>query len=485
MYFRATYQKPFNVLNVWLDPGASGLSIVFELCSGNQLIGSLKAQALDFGLDTVDTMARGPWWWGPVHQQLIDLLQTNLPTDATPLWLSFGTHFDPSSSQRPSLRSGATVSRPSGYLAVLSWELNLVPKLNRPVLRMQGLPVRPLTQHQTLHIAICCSFSAAKQAEPPNETLLRVFSQIPIFPGQDVTFHVFADLQLQPLLVQLPALLAPAKVQIYDPHDAAKYGDAAPSQMVQDDGNDLENPWLLWMRDSLLPVGADAVQFVTHGYMSRGNGALAFAESPVHNQDRAWARFVGTRQISTLLDRLGAWSAVLTSPLVNYSAEGLRVLHEDLTDYVAGPLLLYEMWDDPERKDLRAAYSYLFGQSPREIPLTPSIALYTHPDWTQPFDVDPSLPLRHMIQEYTLAARLHTSFAGPKEVPAWVAAGQRSLEKSVAKMSLADTETGESQAAQEGRQEALRFTADLFAKYAGEDERATALPVAEIPKETV
>src|SRR5262249_3131312 len=160
------------------------------------------------------------------------------------VWLSFGTHLDPPSQDLTSGEAAAavmsrvrpTVSRPSGFLSTLSWELNLVPHLNRPVLRMQGLPLRPLTQHQTLHIAICCSFSAAKQMEPPNETIDRIFGQIPEFPGQRVTLHVFADKNLQALLAPLPTRLAHVgTVRIYNPEEAAKYGDAEQTRAVDDD----------------------------------------------------------------------------------------------------------------------------------------------------------------------------------------------------------------------------------------------------------
>jgi hypothetical protein len=480
MYIRQTKQGgALNILNAWLDPAASGLTFVFELCHGSELRGELRISSADFGFDGFDDMPSIGSWTRQGAMSLAPWLAQMLPLDGTPLWLSFGTHPDPSGSQISSRRLGATQSRPSGFLPVLSWELNLVPALARPVLRMQGLSVRPLTQHHTLHIAVCCSFATAKQiplSEPPQETLNRIFNQIPLLPGQELTLHVFADLGLQPLIASLPQQCAPAAVVIYDPSTAVQYGDAQRVTSVTDDHSDLHNPWLLWMRDKLSETGIDAVQFVSHGFVSRGHGALALAESPLHNQDRQWARFVGTREISMLLDQLGAWSAILTSPLGNYSVPGLRILQDELTDYIAGPVMLYEMADDPARTDLRSAYNYIFNSSVLTPPFGRAISLYTHPDWKQPFDNDSEedIPTRDLIDQFTLAGRLSTAFASSQQIPAWVAAGQRSLERSVAKMSLAglsgDADTDSTRATRQGKQEALRFTADLFAKFASSKE---------------
>jgi hypothetical protein len=95
-----------------------------------------------------------------------------------------------------------------------------------------------------------------------------------------------------------------------------------------------------------------------------------------------------------------------------------------------------------------------------------SVSFYTHPDWRQPLADDDETPTRGLIQEFTLAGRLQDEFDSPQEVPGWLAAGQRSLERAVAKISLAGTGTDSSTATRQGREEALRLTADLFAKFA-------------------
>jgi hypothetical protein len=468
VYFRKTKQSgALNILNVWLDPGPSALLMVCELCHGSEVRGSMSAPASVFGLSGFDEVPSSGLWSGTMPQSLIDWLQPKLPADSTPLWLSFGTHPDPSGSEPPSPRIGRTQSRPTGFLPALSWELNLVPKIQRPVLRMQGMSVRPLTQRHTLHVAVCCSFSVAKQMQSPAETLLRIFNQIPSLPSQALTLHLFADQEVQGALVPVQQMLREtAQVRIYNPRDAARYGDAQRRDSIPE-ASDLQNPWLLWMRNTLSETGVDAVQFVTHGYMSRGHGALAFAESPLHNEDRQWARFVGTREISMFLDQLGAWSAVLTSSPDNFSVAGLRILQDELTEYVAGPVMLYNMADDPANNDLRTAYQYVFGVGTEQPEEMPAVSLYTHPDWGQPAGTAEEIPTQHLMEEFTLAGRLGDAFASPEEVPGWLAAGQRSLERSINKISVSGEETEANRATQQGRQDALRLTADLFAKFAG------------------
>ena len=176
-----------------------------------------------------------------------------------------------------------------------------------------------------------------------------------------------------------------------------------------------------------------------------------------------------------LVDQLGAWSVVLTSPFDNYSAAGLRILHDELTEFISGPVMLYEMMHDPLRNDLRAAYQYVFGTDAMQPPLASAISLYTHPDWKQPLDSEEEIPTQRLMREFTLASRLHDAFASPHEVPAWLAAGQRSLERSVAKMTLSGDQTDSGKAEQAGRQEALRFTADLFTRFARSEGISTGL----------
>jgi hypothetical protein len=465
MYFKHTRESvPLDVLNIWLDPGST-LMAVFELCKGANLVDSLRLPASVFGYPNFDKVPASGLWSASAAP-LGDWLKTWQQPDGMPLWLSFGTHPDPTGAASRSSMIGATEARPSGFLPVVFWEMNLLPVLGRSVLRMQGMPVRPLTQHQTLHVAICCSFAVAKQIEPPLGVLEKVFDQLHPLAGQRLTLHVFADNELKPTLDHLAARYSSVgEVIVYDPVEAGIYGEAERMSEVPDDLSDIQNPWLLWMRDKLSRAGADAVMFISHGYVSRGHGALAIAESPLRNSDRHWARFVGTRELSMFLNQLGAWSLILASPPHNFSVAGLRILQDDLTDYVAGPIVAYELDDDPARQDFAHAFDYLFNLSEAAPPLGRSLIIYTHPDWKQPFGGAEDYPTHQLLEEFTLAGRLRDRFSSADEVPSWLAAGQRSLERSVAKISTGALESDVGRAARKGKEDALRFTANLLARY--------------------
>ena len=139
------------------------------------------------------------------------------------------------------------------------------------------------------------------------------------------------------------------------------------------------SPWLQWMTKSMGGRSVDVVHFVCHGYMADHGGSLAFAESPVLNDDPQWCGFVGGSELSRFLIDLGAWSVAFTAPRHNYSPLGLRSLADELAQVRPGPVMHHESADDPDFKQLGDAYRLMYSNERISPEPAPAIALCCQP----------------------------------------------------------------------------------------------------------
>ncbi len=371
-------------------------------------------------------------------------LDNVIPHDGTPLWLSFPL--------------------PSGYLPIVPWEQLLEPRLQVPILRLSYTQVQPIVSSQTLDIIVCFSFPVAKQVMAPEAIINYYFDHIPANIARCTTFHVFADVAVQPLLQQVRARKPECNLQIYSPEQARQYEVPEANPTPSASSAELDSPWLLWIRDAMGSTSADLVHFFCHGYLAREDGFLCFSQSPLRNDDEFLARFVGARQICTFLDQVGAWSAAFSSQPGNYSIAGLRLLHDQMARIRPGPVLYHDMYSDPQADGLVQAYQYAYAIEEAYPPKSPSISLCCHPDWAMPVS-SPADPSEILLGELTLAGRIPQVFQSQQNTPSWLASGQRSLERSVAQL-ISTEPAGTEDVLESGTAEALRFTADLLRKHA-------------------
>jgi len=298
-----------------------------------------------------------------------------------------------------------------------------------------------------------------------------LIAQLPPDLPRRARLHVFPDVELFPMLKARARELGVAEtVRIYPPEEAQRYVGprASSSEMVE--AQTIENPWLLWIRDSLRHLSLDAVHFVCMGHLGRTRPGLRFANSPMHDFDYAWSRVVGARQLAMFLEQVGAWAVAFSSPVGNTSVLGLRMLFDEITRMVTGPVALHDMAVEADMDGLRRLYSYVFAPESAAPPSSPALALATHPTWTGAVNRQASERLSWLVNEYTLCNRV-SGLTSEEETPAWVTAQQRSLEKTIAEIA-AEPESEGDRAHQAGVLDALKFTSELIAKYAGNVEGA-------------
>jgi hypothetical protein len=357
--------------------------------------------------------------------------------------------------------SGAPVwlefREPTGLTPVVPWEA-LLSRFGHPVLRLPAQSIMPEAPSGSFDAVVC--FSSPRSEELLPERLVEAFvEQIPPDLAQFATFHLFADSAVQPLLRCVRDHFGEEfRIMIYDPADAPDITRPVGSDRTSEA---VENPWLLWMRESLRGQTADVVHFLCHGYVRRGHGGIALAESPIRNIDPEWAAFISAGELCQFLNDVGAWSVAFTSPPGNSSPAGLWLLQYSVAQLRPGPVLLHDM-ETVEQADLGNAYRFLYMPEPHPPPLSRGISLYCHPHHVAAGTPEADASSARVLNDYTLAGKV-----GTVKQSRWVAASQRILEQAAVKVSsAADTSTQE---VRDGAENALRWVAGVIAKHAAVD----------------
>lgn len=334
------------------------------------------------------------------------------------------------------------LAKPLGYLNLVPWEQLLVPELNMPLLRLPDFLAKPpRASLNSLDVILCTSLPVAKDPFPAPEQLRRIAGHILGVGPPATTIHVFADSQMCNELGYMFRGLA--NVRVYDPANAGTLPTAQATTRIGAMSNRISNPWLIWMRDALAGRSIDVVHFLAHGYLSRDQGALAFAESPLHNADRRIARFIGAGELLDFLTQVGAWAAAFSSPPRNFSEIGLRLLADTIAQMRPGPVLHQELRLDPDCESLGRAYDFVFGRGIAQPPVSPALFTYCHPSRLEAQAAATVRAPTRGRRRVSKGAKLVTPFpesaspaddpvtglyASDENVPAWIAATQRYIE---------------------------------------------------------
>lgn len=363
--------------------------------------------------------------------------------------------------------------KPIGYLALVPWEEILQPRIGVPILRVPDfLSDPPSESPHRLEVALCSSMPAAKGnfALPQHlaaitEAVLRLETR------RACHVHIFTDRQ------QLDAVrfyleqrgLLGAQVDLHDPDRATAYTAPDATTRVSEHARRIDNPWLLWMLDALRGHSVDVVHFISHGYHSHDQGALAFAQSPLQNEDTRIARFVGVGQLGHFLTQVGAWSVFFTSPENNFSEMGLRLLADNVAQSRPGPLVYHELRWDPACEMVAEAYRFLFGDGATRPPATRALFTYCHPARLLESEAAREASGRAAKSYSLFAAVPDLETQAEEEVPGWVSATERYIEQRVRDMDQVRA-TGELPATGDDMEEVERILAqvrDIVVKAAG------------------
>lgn len=318
--------------------------------------------------------------------------------------------------------------KPYGYLGVAPWERWIAEDLNIPVLRLPDVVAEPPHEDPTsLDIILCASMPMAKEPFEIVHHLLLAVERIRVaVPHRNAKFDVFTDRESKTELEkQLGARrLLGEVVRLHEPELAESYAIPRRSSEIPAAVSDLDSPWLLWMRNALHGRSVDMVHFLCHGYFSSDRSALAFAQTPLVNEDPHWSRFVDLAELRTFLLQVGAWSAGFSSPETNYSDLGLRYLADSLAQERPGPVLYHDWRADRDAEQIAKAYRFLFAPEPRVPAMAPAVFLYC-----QPFRVEGWQSAAALGFETAEDDDLRAVFRQVQSIPNWMAASARYVEQ--------------------------------------------------------
>lgn len=272
--------------------------------------------------------------------------------------------------------------KPYGVLRLVPWERLLGSVLQVPILMLPDFIFPPPRESPaTLDVVLCGSAPLGHEEYPIYNSVALAARRILESAARRTRLHIFVDAQFANRLREDWAAAGSLgnEVLVYDNAMAGKYVEEDTSSRLLDRAGVLRSPWLLWMREALRGRAVDVVHFCCHGYLSRGRGALLFAQSPLDRTDRYLAGPVGAVELQTFLTQVGAWSSAFTSVSDNFSEPGLRALADQIAQNRPGPMMLHNMRVDPDAGALAAGYHFLYSNTPEAPPRSTALFIYCQP----------------------------------------------------------------------------------------------------------
>lgn len=326
-----------------------GARVIVELFRGGQKVGDavrmrLEELGIDPTPDTSNALPEGP----KKPERLWDIFHKAGSMDDGPIWLQ--------------LAYGADI------LAAYPWETEWSDAAEKTILRIPNFLKNTYHPDHTRPIAICVSAPRAKGSPPWKDALHGLLGILASAPGRRIVLFLgpYELDDMDPTVDTLRGRYPDLQIDLA-PAPKALISAARVRGIVQ--SPDVQNPWAVWIAETLEKTGAQALHFISPGYAIGNHGALAMPESPLRNQDRNWSRFVGATELAALLDRISSPILGITGIGSLRWVTGLRLLANEVSWIRPGPVV-FTRHGGPDSVNLGQAYRCLLDGYPiKDLPM--------------------------------------------------------------------------------------------------------------------
>lgn len=252
---------------------------------------------------------------------------------------------------------------PYGYLGAAPWESELIPLIDRPLLRV---PDRmPAAADFGTRWTAVVALAARPGSNWAPEYVIGFLDQLRSQVGDLLDVHVFADALTA---AGVADLRAPEDWwHLHDPHTVPRPGTARPAR------------WSDWIRTGLEGHAVRALHVVTDAVFDGELPMLLVPADPM-DPDPARAGYVQIESALRLADTIGAATLSFGSPPDNISDAATRMLADDLGQRRPGPTLYSSIADDPIGSALASTHAYLADPQTNRLPVSQSQFLYAQPE---------------------------------------------------------------------------------------------------------
>jgi hypothetical protein len=331
---------------------------------------------------------------------------------------------------------------PVGYLPLLPWEEMLRPVTSAPILRLSPHVLQALSPDRELSVVLCLTVPSPEWAVTAVELMVFASTIRESIPERS-TLHVFAD-----DLCHAPFVEAMKQVKSDDPKGRTIKVYDLPRKMLGREN--AEDPWKVWIAESLAGRATDIVHFVALGMLFADHSRLVIAAEPSAKENPIEGtitkggrllRYVTPIELCDSFTALGAWAAVFSAPTggrwLNQARTGLRLLVDQIGRLRPGMAVFHDMEADADCKALAETYKFMIGDPSIPASLNTSVSVYCHPARAATVHPEPqSVPgeLMQLMQQYAKVKELiQAEILRKGPLPTWIAATQRIVEEAVSR----------------------------------------------------
>lgn len=328
------------------------------------------------------------------------------------------------------------LKRPYGYMGVLPWERALGQALGRPILRLPDLLQPPRENTDVLDAAILFDPPLEGDEEQAIQQAIRLVSSL--LRGSlrlQTTAHVFPSAGWYG---RLKSRGLPTGTRLHDPAAAETSKDVV-RRLKSGESPTRTSTWTNWISHAVEGRSMDAIHFVSDaGFADSGSG-LFLSSSPSPNERMIVPIFADVDEITAMLTRTGAWSAMF-SPAEDSAGIPMAYLADALSHARPG-LVLYHLATPEDADAVEAAYKLLFAPAAVRAPSLTRGFVYCYPPALSekatkddPLSEIATLGLDLIQRRAPLSDRLRTTVTGLiplisthviTRAPNWVSAAQR------------------------------------------------------------